>query len=101
MKFNLASMIWAWNYKDLPVSLKHLLTLSALVVLAFWAQSGFALDLNHALFLSSNYLTWFLLLPAIHQLVVLRAFRDHAFIFPDSVCVTQRAEHNTFVGLWE
>lgn len=43
---------------------------SALIVLAFWAQGGFRFQINYTLFLISNYLVWFLLLPIIYELVL-------------------------------
>lgn len=62
-------MIREWNYKNLPIRLQHLLGITALIFTAFWAQQGFTIEINHILFLASNYLLWFLMFPMIHQLV--------------------------------
>lgn len=66
----LVNMIGSWNYRGLPIRLQHLLAVSLLIALAFWAQQGFHFQANHVLFVLCNYLTWFLLLPQVYQLVL-------------------------------
>ena len=63
----LSQMPLQWNYNELPIKLKHLLVVSILILLAFWAQGDFHFQVHYSIFLLCNYLVWFLLLPVIYQ----------------------------------
>ena len=65
----LAIMSLRSRYQDLPIKAKHLLLISILALLAFWAQQGFVMDADHFLFLLANYSIWFVLLPWVYSLV--------------------------------
>lgn len=61
-------MNWNWSFKELPIRPRHLLVLTLLLLLSFWAQTGFIIDQKHLLFFISNYSIWILLLPFVLQL---------------------------------
>lgn len=64
-------MKWKWSFRELPVRPRDLMVLALLLLLSFWAQTGFSVDRNHLLFFISNYSIWILLLPFIGHLSLL------------------------------
>lgn len=60
-------MKWEWSYRLLPLKPRQVVGLVLLILLSFWAQSGFRLDRNHLIFFLANYSTWLLLLPSVYE----------------------------------
>ncbi len=61
-------MNWEWSFRKIPLRPRQTIVIVMLILLSFWAQSGFTVDRNHLLFFVSNYGFWLFLLPFVNQL---------------------------------